>query len=238
MVMMFMRDICVQLLCVVASVSLLVGCRATSAPDAGFISDPQDLAPNSMMPFDDVWFKQGVDLASFNSVYIAPIDTSHLLKLDWWDTWNLAPGDEQQQAKRLAEYFSQKLAEAFGAYENKKLPVVSAPLKDSLIVELAIVEVIPTKIWLNAIGYVGLGPLSYGTTAFEGRLRDGASQAVIAEFKDRELGQVDVVSVADFAWFRHAQHTIEVWSDDIVKICFRAPNESISPMSTVTLRPW
>ena len=106
---MYMRDICLQLLCVVASVSLLIGCRAASAPDAGFISDPQDLAPNSMMPFDDVWFKQGVDLASFNSVYIAPIDTSHLLKLNWWNTWNLAPGDEQQQAKRLAEYFSQKL---------------------------------------------------------------------------------------------------------------------------------
>jgi len=235
---MLIKDICAQLLCVVVSISFLVGCRAAPAPDAGFISDPQDLAPDSKMPFDGVWFAPGVDLASFNSVYIAPIDTSHLLKLDWWDTWNLAPGDEQQQAKRLADYFSERLAEAFEAHEKRKLPVVSAPAKDSLIVELAITEVVPTKTWLNTIGYVALGPLSQGTTAFEGRLRDGASQEVIAKFKDREYGQMDVVSIADFAWYKHSQHTIGVWSDDIVKICFRAPNESIAPMSTVTLRPW
>lgn len=226
--------LCSMLVCMIA----VGGCRAAPAPDAGFISDPQNLAPDSKMPFDDVWFKQGIDLASFKTVYIAPIDTTHLLKLDWWDTWALAPGDEKEQAKSIADYFSQQLSDAFSNNEQKKLQVVSAPQKDSLIVELAITEVVPTKPWLNAIGYIALGPLSQGTTAFEGRFRDGASQAVIAEFKDREYGQMDVVSVADFSWFKHSKHTIGVWSDDLVKICFRAPDESISPMSTVTLRPW
>lgn len=222
----------------IALMGVLGGCRAAPAPDAGFITDPQDLAADSKLPFDDVWFREGTDLSSFKTVYIAPIDTTHLLKLDWWDKWNLAPGDEQQQAKSLADYFSQRLSEAFNNDERKKLRVVSAPQKDSLIMELAITEVVPTKPWLNAIGYAVLGPLSQGTTAFEGRLRHGASQQVIAEFKDRENGQIDAVSVADFLWFQHSKHTIGVWSDDLVKICFRAPDEAIAPMSTVTLRPW
>jgi hypothetical protein len=107
-----------------------------------------------------------------------------------------------------------------------------------LSVELAIVEVVPTKVWLNAIGYIAIGALSSGTTAFEGRLRDGKTNEVIAEFKDREHGQIDIVSIADLTWYKHSEHTLRIWSEQIAHLCYRAPDEAISPMSTVTLRPW
>lgn len=214
------------------------GCKASTAPDAGFISNPEVLRPDDTMPFDAVWFKEGVDLSHFKTVYIAPVDTTHLLKLDWWDKTNIAPGDQESQAQELGEYFRNEVKEQFSDADANKYTVVDTPGDDTLVVELALVEVVPTKVWLNAIGYILAGALDQGVTAFEGRFRDGKTKEVIAEFKDREYGQMDVVSLADFEWCRHSRHTVEVWGDDLEEICYGAPGGSISGMSTVTLRPW
>lgn len=223
--------------CALITISTLA-CRASVAPDAGFIDNPQVLKPDAKLPFDDVWFKEGVDLNKYTKVYIAPIDTTHLLKLDWWDRASEAPGSEKAQADDLTGYFHDQLVNAFTSNDHKKFTVVDKPSPDALSVELAIVEVVPTKVWLNTIGYVAIGALSSGTTAFEGRLRDGQTNEVIAEFKDREDGQFDLVSIRDLTWFKHSEHTLKLWSDELAHICYRAPDEAIAPMSTVTLRPW
>jgi len=225
-------------LCFAALALSIVGCRAPLAPDAGFIENPQVLKPDTKLPFDAVWLQEGVDLSKYNKVYIAPIDTTHLLKLDWWDRAYEAPGSEQVQAQDLTDYFREKLLKEFTTNDRKIFTVIDKPSADALSVELAIVEVVPTKVWLNAIGYIAIGALSSGTTAFEGRLRDGRTNQVIAEFKDREYGQLDVVSIADLTWYKHSEHTMRIWSEEIARLCYRAPNEAISPMSTVTLRPW
>jgi hypothetical protein len=208
------------------------------APDAGFVPQPELLHPDKSLPFDAVWLKEGVDLNSYKTVYVAPIDTTHLLKLDWWDRANLAPGDQQAQATSLAGYFRDAVVKAFRDEDSKSFTVVDSPQPDALFVELALVEVVPTKVWLNAIAYVIAGAPSQGTTAFEGRLKDGKTQRVISEFKDREFGQIDLVSINDLTWYRHSEHTLRVWSDELVKMCRRTPNEAIAPMSPVTLKPW
>jgi len=61
---------------------------------------------------------------------------------------------------------------------------------------------------------------------------------VLAEFKDHEYGQFDVVSVRDLEWAGHSRHTIRTWSDDLEQICYEPPNSAISSMSPVTLMPW
>ncbi len=215
-----------------------IGCKASAAPDAGFITNPEVLREDDKMPFDAVWFKEGADFNKYKTVYVAPIDTSHLLKQDWWDKANIAPGDQESQAKELADYFQKQVEQQFTDDDENRYQLVTTPGDDTLIVELAIVEVVPTKVWLNVIGYIAAGALDQGTTAFEGRFRDGKTKEVIAEFKDREYGQMDVVSLADFEWCRHSRHTVEVWGDDLEEVCYAPPGGSVSGMSTVTLRPW
>ena len=216
----------------------LSGCRASAAPDAGFIENPQVLKEDDNLPFDAVWFKDGVDFNKYKTVYVAPIDTTHLIKQDWWDKANIAPGDQETQAQELAEYFRDQVKGQFTDDDENRYTVVDTPGDDTLIVELAIVEVVPTKVWLNAIGYVFAGALDQGTTAFEGRFKDGKTKEVVAEFKDREFGQFDVVSLADFEWCRHSRHTTEIWGDQLEEVCYAQPGQSISRMSPVTLRPW
>lgn len=213
-------------------------CKAPTAPDAGFVTHPEQLKQDDKLPFNAAWLREGIDLKSYKKVYVAPVDTTHLLKLNWWDKADLAPGDEAVQAKKLALYFQDKVKESFARDERKLYQVVESPDDETVTVELAIVEVVPTKVWLNLIGYVALGALSEGTTAFEGRLRDSKTQEVIAEFKDQEYGQMDLVSVRDLTWFMHSEHTIRQWGEELVALCNRTPDQVIKPMSTVTLKPW
>lgn len=241
MVRSFVAQVVAYPLAVVALVSTSVslsGCPASAAPDAGFLDQPQLMHKDDNLPYDAVWFKEGVDFTKFKTVYVAPVDTTHLLDQDWWDKSNFAPGDQESQAKELAEYFREQVKNEFIDDDENRYTVVDTAQSDSLIVELAIVEVVPTKIWLNAIGYVLLGALDQGLTAFEGRFRDGETNEVIAEFKDREYGQIDVVSLADFEWCRHSRHTTEIWSDQMEEVMYIRPGQTVSRMSPVTLRPW
>ena len=218
--------------------SVLMGCRAKALPDAGFLDQPQLLQPNKQIPFNAAWIKDDADLLSYKKVYVAPVDTTHLLKLDWWQRASLQPGDQQKWADDLANYFRDKMKAQFTDDDPNKYQVVDNPDDETLMIELAIVEVVPTKVWLNTIGYVVAGALDQGETGFEGRLRDGKTKRVIAEFKDHEYGQFDVVSVRDLEWAGHSRHTLQRWSDKLEEICYRQPDQIVSGISPVTLLPW
>jgi hypothetical protein len=229
----------VRTLCVASVVgSSLIGCRAKALPDAGFLDQPQLLRHDDKLPFNAAWIKSGVDLLDYKKVYVAPVDTTHLLKLDWWQKAAIAPGDQQSWANDLAQYFQDKMKGQFSDDDVNKYQLVDAPDDETLIIELAIVEVVPTKVWLNAIGYALLGAVDQGETGFEGRLRDGKTKQIIAEFKDHEYGQFDLVSVRDLEWAAHSRHTIKEWADDIEQICHLPPDGSVAEMSPVTLMPW
>lgn len=229
----------VQAVCMVVAVGVsALGCRAKALPDAGFIDKPELLKPDSKLPFNAAWIKDDANLLGYKKVYIAPVDTTHLLKLDWWQKAAIAPGDQQKWAEDLAAYFQEKMKAQFTDGDDNKYQVVDAPDDETLIVELAIVEVVPTKVWLNAIGYALLGAVDQGETGFEGRLRDGKTKQVIAEFKDHEYGQFDVVSVRDLEWDGHSRHTIRGWTDELEETCYLPPDGTVSPMSPVTLMPW
>lgn len=222
----------------VLTIVVVSGCRAKVLPDSGFLEKPELVKSDSKLPFNAAWIKDDANLLGYKKVYIAPVDTTHLLKLDWWQKAAIAPGDQQQWAEDLANYFEEKMKEQFMDGDDNKYQVVDTPDDQTLIVELAIVEVVPTKVWLNAIGYALIGALDQGETGFEGRLRDGKTKQVIAEFKDHEYGQFDVVSVRDLEWAGHSRHTIKIWTDQLEETCYLPPDGTVSPMSPVTLLPW
>ena len=217
---------------------LTTGCRAKALPDAGFLDQTQLLQPNKEIPFNAAWIKDDANLLSYKKVYVAPVDTTHLLKLDWWQNASLEPGDQQKWADELANYFRDKMKAQFTDDDKNTYQVVDTPDDETLMIELAIVEVVPTKIWLNAICYIVAGAVDQGETGFEGRLRDGKTKRVIAEFKDHEYGQLDLVSVRDLEWAAHSRHTLQEWSEQLEEICKRQPDQVVSAMSPVTLLPW
>lgn len=212
------------------------GCRAPAAPDAGFLEDPSVLQEEPGKPFDRSWFKPGVDLRTYREVYLAAVDTSHLLQQDWWSKASLSKRPQATEAELLGGYFLDQLREKFQKTNGAR--IVEAPGPGVLVIELAIVEVVPTKAWLNIIGYATIGALSHGATSFEGRMKDGGTGELIAEFKDREYGKFAPVTVADLTWYAHSRETIRGWAGEIVELCEAAPDAPVRKSSTVTLKPW
>jgi len=244
-----------KLLTTALTSSLLVlgiACRAEPAPDSGFIENPEQMKADDNMPFNAVWFSPDLKWGKYNKIVIAPVDTTHLEKMDWWDKASLADAVEspEEEVVVLAKYMKEQLTDDFKNDPKKHFTVIEPSSSETpggtpsnidgqtLILETALVEVVPTKVWLNAISYIVVGAIDLGTAAMEGRFRDGATGEVIGKFKDREHGQMSLVSVADLQWYSHAHHIIDHWSEQLVEITDSHPGEIIEANYTVTLRPW
>lgn len=216
-------------------------CRAPVAKDSGFLSRYDQLKESDTAPFNALWIEPGTDFRSFDSVTVASIDTSHLLALGWWDKTSLAISSKdstpEKEAAKLATLFRETLieklrnAQSAPRYEEKTSG-------STLRLELAITEVVPTKVWLNSVAYLLAGAFDHGSTAMEGRIRDLRSGRVLARWKDHQYGQTSLVNVADLTWYSHSRHTVEYWSQLIAELLHSAPGDHLTSRSTVTLKPW
>jgi hypothetical protein len=230
-----------SILPLLACALLCVSCRAPEAPNSGFLKSYSELKEQPDVPLNAVWIKDGVDFRSYESVLVADVDTTHLLNMDWWDKFTLAEAttDSHPSAavRVLADYFKTQTIEALQEKEASPRYALK-PSAKSLQLELALTEVVPTKVWLNSIAYVIAGAFDHGATAFEGRIRDLSTNEVLARFKDQQFGQTSLVSIADLTWYSHSEHAIEYWSQELAALLRRAPGEQIEGRTTVTLKPW
>lgn len=218
-----------------------LGCRATAAPDAGFLDHPELLKESKSVPFNVVWAKEGFSPTQYETITVEPVDTSHLLSMSWWDRASFANNSNDSNAKievkKLAQYFSDRVIEELGKISGP--PHYSKTSKGkTLALELALVEVIPTKVWLNTVGYVFTGALDHGAVAMEGRFRDVQSGEIMARWKDRQYGQSSLVSVADLGWYTHAFHTLDYWSEILARLGHTPFSQKIEGRDSVTLKAW
>lgn len=111
---------------------------------------------------------------------------------------------------------------------------------------MALIEVVPSKGALHAVGYVPLVPglgtaaslVDKRTVAFEARLRDAQSGKIVATFADREKQDAGPIDLTRVKWFGLAKGIIEEWSGQMVEIANRRPGEVVKDPIPVTLRPW
>lgn len=214
-----------------------LGCRAAPAPDAGFISDPSRMGYDKDLPFNRVWYDKGVDWDSYNKVVVAPVNITYLLEMDWWQKSSLAGND--QNANEIATYLRQQIIKAFEKQDSEnRFQVVSQRGPNTLVLELALIEVTPTKAWLNAASLMFVGALDTGTAAIEGRMRDGSTGEVIYLLADRQMGKASLVSAKDFTWWSHAKAVCNEWAKIMVKELNAKVGERVKPQATFTLKPW
>ena len=98
--------------------------------------------------------------------------------------------------------------------------VVDQVAEDSFVLELAVVDVVPTKVLINATGAAagflvpGGGLIRHagtGSIAIEGIIRDGKSGRAIAAFKDREAAKTAPFSLKDYQRYAFIRQAIEEW---------------------------
>lgn len=243
-----MNRMIVTALISLAAVSLM-GCKAQQAGNTQFVQS-ELMKHDPSLPFHKVWRKQNLDWKQYSKIHIAPVNTSYMLKLTEWDK-GVHQDDIVKDLAKLGVYARNSMIKAFGEDPARRYQVVDAPgkSKDTIILEVALTEVVPSKVVLNALGFapmgIGLGINAVramaddrSTVAFEARVRDASTGQIIATVADREAQQAAAANIKDFTWYSHAESIIDNWSRQFVQIANRKPGEKIEDTEAFTILPW
>jgi hypothetical protein len=239
------------LVAVTLGLSIMVsGCAALKAAPstgAGFVP-VQQMAPRADLPFQKVWFKENVDFKRYKSIYIAPVHTGFLLQSNWWQQ-NFRQGQMQEDLATMAQYMRDEFKTAFANDPSHHFQVVEAPQPDSLTLELALTELVPSNVALSVLEYAPYGggtavrvmeraTGAESTVAFEAKMKDSTTGDILAMFADRQVKKIRIIDFKAFTWYAHGREIIREWAEQFVRLANKRPGEVIEGTSPFTLRPW
>jgi hypothetical protein len=239
----------VALLSICAAAFTLAGCKADEAKSTGF-TDKSVMTKDASIPFQRSWKKPGFDKSKYTKIYIAPVNTQYMLSQTDWDK-GINKAEFEKDVAKLGVFTQEAIKKAFREDPNHRMQVLDEPThdKDALILEAAIIEVVPSKVALNALGYA---PFGIGTTvnavrmiakdtstcACEMRVSDAGTNETVAMMADREAQQFAVASVRGFTWYSNAETIITQWAGQLVQLMNRKPGENVKDVDAFTLKPW
>lgn len=225
--------------------------KADEAESTGFTDDTV-MEHKDDLPFQKVWKSNSASLEDYSEIYIAPINIAYLKENDWWS--NLGLKNVEQDIEDMAVYTWDSIAEAFKNDPEHRFTVVDKPGEKTLIMEMALTEMIPNKAGFEAAlttASMGTGAIavsaasaagkSFGSkssVAFEMRLLDGKTNEIVGMLADREQEQASPINIKNFTWHGHSKSIINSWSEQFVKVVNRTPGEVISDTPSFTLKPW
>ena len=227
----------------------LSGCKAGPTMSTSFVKS-EVMANDPSLPFHLVWKSPTFDKSKYKKLYVAPVNIDYMFKNTEWEG-SAQAGDFQKDVEELGTYFREAVKKAFREDTKARFAVLNIPStsEDTLILEMAITEIVPSKVVLNALGYApfGIGLAIKGvralakdrsTAAFEARIKDAATGRVVAMIADCEAEQNAVVSVRGLTWFSHVYVIMDKWAEQLVKLANRRPGQVIEDTSPFTLKPW
>jgi hypothetical protein len=244
-----------------AAFLLLVGCRAKAAPDSGFLQDPKLMKADNAVPFNRIYVNPKFKETRFTKVYVAPVNTDYVMAQNIWEKATLANVNEDNVKKNvdlLANYLRNAFIKAFQNDPKRQLQVVDKPGPDTLILEMAIVQLVPSKSELQAlslvpvgfVGLIGTGVMAGGSAltqsedqgkgviAMEGRARDGASGQVVCMFADRQHPPTAIVDIKALFWWEPAKPICDGWAKQFVEFETSPPGTRIKEIPNFQLLVW
>ena len=181
---------------------------------------------------------------------MADVSTSYMLAMTDWDK-----GERKDEIERdvhaIGVYARDAIKKAFAEDPKHRFTVVDAPTEapNALVFEVALIQLVPSKVSLNALGYapfgIGLGVTIARTAAndtssaaFEARLRDAATGDIVMLAADREAQQATIVDLRAFKWYTYIHSILDSWSSQFVQVVQQKPGETIKDTPTFRLLPW
>ena len=240
---------------------LSLGCRAKPAPDAGFLEDPKLMKAEKDVPFDRIYVSPKYRDKSYTEIYVAPVNTNYVMAENIWERATLANFSESEVRKNiamLADYQRDAFIKACQKDPNKKFKVVDKPGPNTVILETAIVQLVPSKVELQAIGLVPfffLGAITtgveYGASsathsedqgkgviAMEARTRDGGTGEVVSMFADREHPPTAILDIKSLFWWEPAKPICDGWARQFVELENHPHGKKIQEIPNFQLLVW
>jgi hypothetical protein len=224
--------------------------KASPAPVSKFIENPQQLkSDRQRAPFHKYWRnpdpKAWKRVNGFNRIAIAPVNTEYLRARNdiFARSWNKK---ERRPVGEMAAYMRNRFQKQFaksGAYQ-----VVSRPGDDTLVLEMALVELGPTNVAGNAVrtgaqvfvpgaGFLG-SQFTRGKIAVEGKLRNAETGEVLMQFTDRAHDKTSLISFRDFSPYAHDRRAINEWAKQVDELSRTPRNHRVRGSSGLTLNPF
>lgn len=243
------------LLCV-ALLVLFAGCKAQEAPSSGFIEDAQLMSYNPSTPFNRTYWNKEYNPRDYDELLVAPVNTQYVMAQNIWEKANLVnvrPEQLREDINALAAYTRQSFVRAAANDPKKRFKVVETGGPKTLVLELALVQVVPSKAALNALGYVTWVPAvvtaggaaaadsqdaGKGVIAIEGRIRDGASGKIIGLFADRERPRTAIIDIKSLNWWAPLKAIVDEWSQQLVALANRPPGGVVKEDPNFELLVW
>ncbi|MEN6438638.1 MAG: DUF3313 domain-containing protein [Syntrophobacter sp.] len=238
------------LLVAAASVGLS-GCssmKAKPSQGVGFVP-MEEMANRTDYPFNKAWVKSEVDWDKYKTIYIKEVNTDYLMEANWWQQ-NFRRQDMEQDTRTIARSMQEKFKQAFKNDLKRLYRVVETPEPGSLILELALTELVPSNPVLEAAAMAG--PYGSGmvvrvaakesgakaTVAFEAKVVDTDTGTVLVMAADREQGKVAPVNLRALTWYGEADVILDEWAEQFVQVANKHPGDIVKPASPFTLKPW
>ena len=229
--------------------------KAEPAPDSGFLTNAEQMKEHrTRAPFHRFWVNPDYAKENYNSIYVAPVNTDYVLKASTWAKANPRHIKIKDDLKMIGEEFRETVVAKFEKAENNRFAMIGKDkvADDTMILELAITQLVPGKAFLGMIGLAswaapGPGGIAAGLVAsfaddgwmaIEGRVRDAKSGDVMAMFADREAAKTRVIEVEAATWYGHARESMNDWAEQFVVMANTPKEITVEDSSAFTLMPW
>jgi hypothetical protein len=221
--------------------------KTTEFTDASKMTDRRERAP-----FHSAWIDPAFSSTDYHSILVAPVNTDYVEAQSTWARTNVRQFKIHEDLQMIAREFHDTVQKKFRESKENRFAVVDKPREDTMILELAITQLVPNKAFLGAIGLaawaapapvgVPVGLLATfaddGWMAIEGRVRDARTGAIVAMFADREAAKTRVVDLEAVTWYGQARESMNDWADQFVQLANTPKDVKVEDSSAFTLMPW
>ncbi len=231
----------------VALLIVLSACKAEPLKPSGFIEHPEMMTHCELIPFQKVWKDPNVKATDYDKIMVAHVFTKNDADKSWMEEANVRTwlDEEGNDVKEFAEYTEKAFRQALS--KSKKYHLVDKPGPRTIVLELALVKIVPGKPVLGAaknlatpvVGAFRLmaiaaapaktavsastdSPLQ-ASVAIEGRIRDAMTKKVIATFADREKQESAIFNLEDFSAYGNLKQIVDEWARQFVEVLDKNP---------------
>jgi hypothetical protein len=239
-----------------ALVAGLGGCKAKPAANSGFLQDSDLMAHNPNSPFQRSYWNKQHDPRAYTEIMVRPVNTNYVLAQNIWEkasATNVTQDQIRKDIQALADYTRQSFINAAANDPGKRFTVVDKAGPRTVILEVALIQVVPSKAVLNALGYVtwvpaviqtagsvgtGSEDAGKGVVAIEARFCDGATGEVIGMFADRERPKTALLDLKSLTWWAPAKAIVDEWSAQLIEIANQPPGTAVKDSPAFELLVW
>ena len=175
-----------------------------------------------------------------------------MLARSTWAKINLRNFSVDKDLVGIAEEFRTTVIDAFRGSPRNHFAIVDAPGDQTLVLELAITELVPSKAFLATIGLAAwAAPLEVGVPvgtaaafaetgwmAIEGRVRVGPNGRIVIIFADREQSKMRVLDLQSIIWYGNARESMRDWAQQFVVLANTPHDVKVEDSSGFALLPW